>query len=311
MPRIRALAGRRYPVGVEMTLIALVLAAWQLTRIPLEGDVGTSVAHARSVLRLERFVGIAVEPALIDFGSRPDVHGVLLWIYGDLHIPLLLAFLSTACLLAPDRYPRLRTTFVVSFLPAAAIIGLYPLAPPRWMTELGLGPAPTQDAVTSTFKTLAENSTAAAASQHFGFAIFIAAASLWLAPHSGLARATVAYPALVFVVIVGTANHYVFDCVVGALTFALGAVCAAVIHGRSTAGPAGRLTADQLIRVAGFTMLAWAVESLEATDLGNGGALAARLTAVACAVVAVWRPTALLPARHRPGWPRQDARGSS
>ena len=36
---------------------------------------------------------------------------------------------------------------------------------------------------------------------------------------------------LVFLVIVGTGNHYVLDCVVGSLTFALATVVALVLHG--------------------------------------------------------------------------------
>jgi hypothetical protein len=59
----------------------------------------------------------------------------------------------------------------------------------------------------------------------------IAAGSLWLWPRSWLARATVVYPAFVFVVVLGTANHYVVDCVIGALTFCFGAAAAALIAG--------------------------------------------------------------------------------
>jgi hypothetical protein len=211
---------------------------------------------------------------------------VIGWAYGDIHIPVLFAFMAAACMLAPDRYPFLRTTFVLSFVPAALVIGLYPLAPPKWLSELGLGPAPTQEALTGTLTTLAGNSTAAAASQHFGYAFFIAAASLCLWPRSPAAWATLAYPAFVFTVIVGTANHYVLDCLVGALTFVFGAMCAAALHRRFVAVPTRPVTRVVLSRIAGFTAMAWAFESMDAADVTNWRAALPRAVVFACGVVA-------------------------
>ena len=106
------------------------------------------------------------------------------------------------------------------------MIWLYPLAPPHWLPEFGFGVPPTDAELTNTSGALFHNTTAAAASQHFGFALFVAAASIWLFPRSLLAWATIAYPVLVFVVIVGTGNHYVVDCAIGALTFVLAAAVA-------------------------------------------------------------------------------------
>jgi hypothetical protein len=111
------------------------------------------------------------------------------------------------------------------------VIWLFPLAPPRWLPELGIGHAPT-DSELGAGGALFHNETAAAASQHFGFALFVAVVALWLFPRTRLALVAAAYPALVFVVIVGTGNHYVFDCVVGSLTFALALAAALLVHGR-------------------------------------------------------------------------------
>ena len=97
--------------------------------------------------------------------------------YTGIHTPALFGFMAAACVYAPERYVRLRTIFVVSFLPALLAIGLYPLAPPHWISELGFGPAPEQGELAGSIDTLIHNSTAAIASQHFGFAAFIAAAA--------------------------------------------------------------------------------------------------------------------------------------
>jgi hypothetical protein len=56
---------RPYPVGREMAFVAVVIAVWQLIRIPLEGNVGTALRHAHAVLDLEQFVHVDVEPAVI------------------------------------------------------------------------------------------------------------------------------------------------------------------------------------------------------------------------------------------------------
>lgn len=264
-----------------MGLVALVLLVWQAARIPLEGAVETSVAHARSVRRLEDSLGLDIEGPFIRFGATPPFEGFLEWLYTGVHLPVLFGFMAAACVYAPERYARLRTIFVVSFLPALLAIGLYPLAPPHWISDLGFGPAPRHSELAGSIETLMHNSTAAIASQHFGFAVFIAAASLWLAPRSPVAWATFAYPALVFAVIVGTGNHYVLDCIVGSLTFAFAAAVAALLHGRReprvTAAPAARAIVGVSL---GFMMIAWGLVSLQLISPGGWSNVAAALVLV-------------------------------
>jgi hypothetical protein len=252
-----------------MGIAAAILLAWQLARIPLEGSVNVSLDHARSVLDLERALSLDVEGSLIRFGSGPTAERALDWAYGEIHVPVLFGFLAAACVLAPDRYPRLRTIFFVSFIPAVAVIALYPLAPPHWLVELGLGPEPTQEELTGTLSTMLQNSTAAAASQHFGFAVFVALGALWLFPRSPVAWIATLYPALIFVVIVGTGNHYVLDCVVGVLTFAFGAAVAWLVHRGDVPAPVNAPGPLSVARtVVGVALVASGVESFEAAALG-------------------------------------------
>ena len=129
--------------------------------------------------------------------------------------------------------PEIRTTFVVSFVPAAIVIGLFPLAPPHWLPGARARRAAVGCRADGTTGALFHNTTAAAASQHFGFAAFVAATSIWLFPRSRLAWPTSRTRSLVFVVIVGTGNHYVLDCIVGALTFVFAAAVAAVVQGHA------------------------------------------------------------------------------
>ena len=149
--------------------VALVLLAWHAIRIPIEGDVATSLAHADDVLGLERALSLDVEHAVIGRLDDANITPALEWLYTNIHLPVLFAFIAAARLLAPERYPVVRTTFALAFLPAALVIWLYPLAPPHWLPEFGFGVPPTDAELTNTTGALFHNTTAAAASQHFGF----------------------------------------------------------------------------------------------------------------------------------------------
>jgi hypothetical protein len=258
---------RSCSVEAELAIVAVVLVLWQAVRIPLESDVTTALAHAEDVLALERALSIDIESRVIGAVSGTTLAAALTWLYTNIHLPVLFAFVAGARLLAPDRYPAIRTTFVLSFVPAIFVIGLYPLAPPHWLPGLGFGGPPTQAELGDASGALFHNSTAAAASQHFGFAVLVAAASIWLFPRSRLAWATIAYPALVFLVIVGTGNHYVVDCVVGTLTFALAAAAASVVHREPTSDVA---PTPKAVGIAfGYGLVAWGFVSLDLTALGS------------------------------------------
>ena len=262
MARISRAFRTSYSVEAELLVVALVLLAWQAIRIPLEGPVDVSLAHAQSVVGMESALSIDVEAWVMRTTSEADLTSVLKWLYLNIHLPVLFGFVAAVRLLAPDRYPTLRTTYVLSFLPAVLVIGLYPLAPPHWLPGLGLGGTPTEADLT-TGGALFHNSTAAAASQHFGFAVFVAVASIWLFPRSRAAWATLAYPALVFVVIVGTGNHYVLDCVVGTLTFTIAALVASIVHGTPAQAPSSRQASGIAGIAVGYALIVWGFVSLD------------------------------------------------
>lgn len=264
MRRLTRAMRRCYSIEAELAVVAVVLVAWQVIRIPLEGGVGVSVAHAHDVLRLESALSLDLESWLIHRSSGERASEVLTWLYMNIHAPMLFAFMAAARLLSPARYPFVRTTFVLSFVPALLVIGIFPLAPPKWLPELGVGTPPTDAELRSGFE-LFHNATAAAASQHFGFAMLIAAAAIWLFPRSRIAWAGLAYPALVFVVIVGTGNHYLFDCVVGSLTFALAALVAYQVHRPLGFVSTRAHTPGAASIAAGYGLLVWGLISLQLT----------------------------------------------
>jgi hypothetical protein len=255
-------------VEAELVLVALVLLAWHAIRIPVEGDVATSLDHANDVLGIERTLSLDVERSIIDRAEATNVTPVLDWLYTNIHLPVLFGFVAAARLLAPARYPVVRATFMLSFLPAALIIWLYPLAPPHWLPKFGLGVPPSDEGLTNTTGALFHNTTAAAASQHFGFAILVAATSIWFFPRSRLAWATIVYPAVVFVVIVGTGNHYVVDCIVGTLTLVAAAAAAWIALRPAELAATREQTSGIASTTLGYALIAWGFVSLDLTDLG-------------------------------------------
>jgi hypothetical protein len=288
----RALLSRPWGIRADAGFIALVLVAWQALRIPLEGDIGTSLAHARSWLRVENALHVDVERALIHALDRPVLHDALGWFYANAHVPVLVGFLMLARLAAPARYPLLRLTFALSLVPAAFVIGLYPLAPPRFLPELG-GTTPTDAELTGSVDELAHNATAAAASQHFAFALFIAVGALWLWPRSRAAWLAALYPVAVFGVIVATANHYVLDCVVGIACLGVGALAAWWL----VAEPEPALARDDALAPAaavavGYALLAFSLESISALTSRPSIALALFAGMVLAFGVPALRPAA-------------------
>jgi hypothetical protein len=247
-----------------MAFLALVITTWQLIRIPAEGSYSAALAHARDWLTVEQALHVDLEASVIRWAHEGDLIDVLHWCYYNFHLPVLFGFMALVRLLRPERYPFLRTAFVLSHIPAIAVIALYPLLPPRWLPGMPYAiPAP------ENMNGFAHNATAAAASQHVGYPLLIAASLAWLAPRSRAAWLGFAYPALVFVIVVSTGNHYALDAVVGGLCIAFGFALARMVH-----GPQGALQPEAaaplgpaLLAAAGYALVVRAIDTITDVSL--------------------------------------------
>jgi PAP2 superfamily protein len=247
----RSLIDRRLPLFGEVAFLGLVIAAWQLIRVPLQGSLPTALDHARDWLALERVAGVDFEDSLIRLAHSADAVAVLEWGYDNLHLPVLFGFMALVRQLDPARYPLLRSAFVLSHVPAALLIGLYPLAPPKWVAGMPFAVEAPPD-----LNGPMHNATAAVASQHVGYPLFIAACAVWLVPRRRLAWLVAAYPLLVFAIVVGTSNHYTLDAVVGGLCIALGFVAARLLHGPVPPRTAADTTlASAMLAAAGYACI--------------------------------------------------------
>ena len=213
-----------------MVLLALTFLVWQVLRIPFEGSTTESLAHARDWLAAERDLGLDVEATLIrEVHEHEVLDRVADLAYSNLHVPVAVGFLAAARVRFPRRYPKLRTIFMLAHVPALVVFAAYPLAPPHWLASMPFSTGP------ESHEGDLRNATAAAVSLHFGYTVLIAGAALWLWPRAPLAWASLLYPPLIFVVIVGTGNHYTLDALVGAACVGFAAASARAIHGKSPA----------------------------------------------------------------------------
>ena len=71
---------------------------------------------------------------------------------------------------------------------------------------------------------------------------------------------------MVFLVIVGTGNHYVVDCIIGTLTLVLAAAVAWIVHRPTELAPARAQTGIASIAL-GYGLITWGFVSLDLTGL--------------------------------------------
>jgi hypothetical protein len=249
---------RTYSLKGEMAILALTVFVWQALRIPFGGSVPEALAHAQDWLSAERWLHVQIEPTFIRFVHE---HGHVLehqarLFYSNLDETVAFGVLAGFRLFAPLRFPKIRTAFVLTHVPALAVLGAFPLAPPHWLASMPYSIGPPEHLATT------RNQTAAAVSLHFGIPVLLAVVALWLAPRAPLSWLLVLYPGTVFFVILGTGNHYVLDAVVGTACAAVGAAGAQLVHGRTPENGVAAAGVRIALAAVGIGLVAFVVNGL-------------------------------------------------
>jgi hypothetical protein len=233
--RLRLLQNRVLPHGWIDVLRQLVLfgaayLGYSLVRGLVEGKASAAFQHARDLIQVERTLHVFVEPSvqawassshlLMDFSS---------WLYVNAQTSITLAALVYLYIRHNGSFYFVRNMFAIAMLIALVGYAVFPTAPPRFLPEWGF-----IDSVSdltgmhvshaSASMTTLFNPYAAVPSMHVAFALMIG----W--PLASLSHTTVArvlwrlYPLLIAFVIVATANHFILDALLGALTAGISAV---------------------------------------------------------------------------------------
>jgi hypothetical protein len=226
---------------IEVFLLGIMFAVYELGRHLVDAEVGEATAHARHVWDVERWLRMPSETTLQSWVlEQADVAKLCNLYYVGVHFPATFAVLAWLFVRHREQYLRVRTELIIATAIALLIHINYPLAPPRLVSGFGIvdtmvtvGPSAYPQSTTSGFA----NQFAAMPSLHVGWAVLMAVAVVRV--YGGKWRwAALLYPAATWSVVVITGNHYILDGAIGTLIMLLAvAACGLVPRWRTATAP--------------------------------------------------------------------------
>jgi hypothetical protein len=173
--------------------------------------------NARSVVEVERRMGVAAEPAVQSFTSRaPRVVDALNVGYAAANVALSVGWLWWLHRSGDDSFRRERRAAVIAFAGALPVFLAYPTAPPRKLDGFVDTLAVRGIDLEHPFLVRFYNPIAAMPSHHMAFAV-VTGAGLAKRARGPLPRAAArGYAPAVALIVIATGNHYVVDVVAGA-----------------------------------------------------------------------------------------------
>lgn len=224
--------------AAELGLLAGLYGVYMLSRAAIGVQVAAAEDRGLQILHLESALHLDVEQPLNQVVSAlPALGLVFAYLYATLHYivtPVVLGWTATR---GRSGYLMARNSLLLATVAGLVMYWLLPTAPPR-LLDVGLvdtmarfsgagwwGEAASAPRGMEAFS----NQYAAMPSLHVGWAVWVA---LCLRRHLTspiLRQAAWAYPALMALVVMGTANHYLLDVLAGALCALGGAKLATLI----------------------------------------------------------------------------------
>jgi membrane-associated phospholipid phosphatase len=236
--RLRLLQARLLPQGWldvarQLALFGAAYLAYGLARGLVSGSATEAFVHARELIGVERTLHVFVEPSIQAWASSSRLLiGVSSWLYLNAQTTVTVGALVYLYLCHNRSFYFVRNMLMISMLLALVGYAVFPTAPPRFMPEWGFVDS-VADATgirnnhDSAMMSALFNPYAAVPSMHVAFALSIGWPLARLVRWRPLRALWLVYPFLVAFVIVATANHFIVDAVLGALTAAASAYGAA------------------------------------------------------------------------------------
>jgi hypothetical protein len=229
LARVRLLQSRLLPQGWldvlrQVALFAAAYLAYRLVRGLVEGDASAAFAHARDLISLERTAHLFVEPSVQAWASGSRVlMGFSSWLYVNAQTTVTVGALVYLYLRHNRNFYFVRNMFMIAMFIALVGYTVFPTAPPRFMPEWGFidsvsGFTGVRVNHASASMTALFNPYAAVPSMHVAFALMIGWPLARLSRRSIVRILWLLYPFLMAFVIVVTANHFIVDALLGALT---------------------------------------------------------------------------------------------
>ena len=250
---------RRRPLLLwQVALTLLVIFGYDAVNNLAAKRALSAVGHGRDILRFEQGIGLDPERALNRWLAVHRSLGTFAnYFYDNAHFVITFGLLAALWWWRPERYRYLRDALFAVNVVGLIVFWALPVAPPRL---IGLGFVDTVDA----FRTVGSfhsgalaadaNQFAAMPSLHLGYAIWSTLAILALVRgRRGWAAAVCrwvawAYPVLVALTVMATANHYLADAVAGLAATGVGLAVATALQRVHT-----RWQAWRIARVLGRT----------------------------------------------------------
>jgi hypothetical protein len=227
--RVRLLPARVLPNGWidvlrQMSLFGAAFLCYRLVRGLVEGRATAAFQHARDVIAVERTLHFFVEPSVQAWASGSHaVMTVTSWMYVNAQTTVTIGALLYLYLCHNRSFYFVRNMFLIAM--GVALLGYYvfPTAPPRFLPEWGFVDTVADFTGIRVSHASAVNSAlfnpyAAVPSMHVAFALMVSWPIASLARTRAVRLAWRLYPLLITFVIVVTANHFLSDAVLGALT---------------------------------------------------------------------------------------------
>lgn len=206
---------------IEFGLAAFGFLCYFIVRGGVVDDAATALTHARWIIEAQETVGVFVEPAVNQWVLESAwrvrfVNFVYFW----LDFPLIVGIAVVLFVRTRRHYTMLRDGLLISGGFALLMYWTFPVAPPRYLPEWGFVDTLAEfDNLSYQAQSMRPfvNPFAAVPSLHVGWSlilsivIFEATRALWAR------TAVVAVLAAQVLAVVGTANHFLFDAVIGAL----------------------------------------------------------------------------------------------
>jgi hypothetical protein len=229
LARVRVVQARVLPRGWvdalrQVSLFLAAFLAYRLVRGLVEGEASAAFAHARDLISLERGLHVFVEPSIQAWASGS--HAVIVassWVYVNAQTTVTIAALLYLYLRHNNSFYFVRNMFMIAMAIALVGYAAFPTAPPRFLPEWGF-----IDTVSdftgmkvnhaSGSMTATINMYAAVPSMHVAFALMTGWTLARLVKPRVVRVLWVVYPFFMTFVIVVTANHFIFDALLGALT---------------------------------------------------------------------------------------------
>lgn len=210
-------------LGREILLIAPAVVIYFAIRGVIVGREDAAFTNAEHIMEFQTRLGIFHEPTMQAWILGSDFLVRLMnWIYIWGHWPVVVGTLIWLIVRRPVTFSIYRNAFLISGVIAMFIFATFPVAPPRLMPDLDV--VDTVSEQSNSYRVLQPpaltNPYAAMPSLHFGWNLLMGIALVRESRNRQVRFFGYVMPAMMFLGIVLTANHYLVDGVVGGLLVA-------------------------------------------------------------------------------------------